>query len=1230
MKKLIFLIICLFFLFIHIDVVKAEDDLVVTVDNDSFQVINDNVTIGGEVTIKVAIDSNSAYPLSYVIVKFTKPITKANTKSYNLNYNSTSGLYEGTIVIDNDWQNGEYIIEHMFFDSDDIGYTSRYNSKNPEALFYGSSNEYSIDLSNCKFTVYGTTADVKYPVINESSLAISNRQVIIGDRIKYSVGISDNQGIKEAYLWVSHYDGSSTMERIELNYNSITNLYEGYFNVDENTKVGSWKIYKIQAVDTNENTVSLEDLDISTYSVYNYGENPDSKLTIASLGIDNTSITTGETLNISLEAMNYFDIEDVNIYYRKNDSNELHMIKALFSKVNSTGSSNGLSWYYNNYIASLTFNEYGYNGKWTLDKIEIVSKRDNVTTIYNNELYEDSEYDLSSLNFETHGLIDDENYPIVNDYSIDKEYIYYNDKIKLIVNASDDSSGIKSVIANYRLPNGINKDYYLSLNNNEYVYEFKYDNQNLNGEYVINYLLIEDKAGNITKLTENISNLSFDFYNSITIIVPTLYPDTYTSYTLKALLADNMETKDVVWSSSNTSIASINASTGIMTTKNVGKVTITATATDGSGIYGTIDLIVTDAKVLLGQSTSLGTSNYIEYSSVVWKIEDKSILFQTGSVGSGAINGMYKHYVGVKGLKIGSTTLSLLTPSGDLILSSLVYVYNEISSITSETELLILSKNDTTRIAIDALYQDGSNGNKDIYYYSTDSSVVKVDQKGNVTAVSGGTANIVIYSKNSSTSLTIPVTVVVYSNTITVDSNNIVLNNDKPNHQIVYSVLPEDTLNKNVTFKSSDESIVTVTNAGMIQAVRNGNAIIAVSSDDGYSQTEIMVTVENFSVDVKSLSYEDISELIYTGNAIEPNIVIKDGDYILIKGTDYTIGYLNNINVGTAEIIVKGINNYRGTKNIGFAITQADLNIDYNVLNNTIVYDGDKHGISINIDFLENIIIKYKDVEGNYTLLEMPKYEEPGEYIISFELYFNENYKTIKDYGILTINKKNLTDNTQDLEIPYGYYNENTISVSIEESVYAIYYKKDGEEYTSLEPPTFTQPGSYTVEYKVLPGLPNIYNPLFGIRKVNIFGIRSLHSSLSFLEQQQILLVRNYNFSISDIFSKMDIFKNDDFIVDYEETNAQTEKSDKVSTNDYITFTYKGSRYNDIYLSILGDVNGDGEISPLDYVRIKNHIMGNLTLRISAELYAADLNEDGEISPLDYVRVKNYIMNGGV
>jgi hypothetical protein len=35
---------------------------------------------------------------------------------------------------------------------------------------------------------------------------------------------------------------------------------------------------------------------------------------------------------------------------------------------------------------------------------------------------------------------------------------------------------------------------------------------------------------------------------------------------------------------------------------------------------------------------------------------------------------------------------------------------------------------------------------------------------------------------------------------------------------------------------------------------------------------------------------------------------------------------------------------------------------------------------------------------------------------------------------------------------------------------------------------------------------------------------------------------------------------------------------------------------------------------------------------ISSDVYltAADVNDDGKISALDYVRIKNYIMNGGV
>lgn len=59
----------------------------------------------------------------------------------------------------------------------------------------------------------------------------------------------------------------------------------------------------------------------------------------------------------------------------------------------------------------------------------------------------------------------------------------------------------------------------------------------------------------------------------------------------------------------------------------------------------------------------------------------------------------------------------------------------------------------------------------------------------------------------------------------------------------------------------------------------------------------------------------------------------------------------------------------------------------------------------------------------------------------------------------------------------------------------------------------------------------------------------------------------------------------------------------------------------------LGDINGDGKITPADYVKIKNNIMGTNTL---GDLYkkAADVNGDENITPADYVKVKNHIMNG--
>lgn len=77
---------------------------------------------------------------------------------------------------------------------------------------------------------------------------------------------------------------------------------------------------------------------------------------------------------------------------------------------------------------------------------------------------------------------------------------------------------------------------------------------------------------------------------------------------------------------------------------------------------------------------------------------------------------------------------------------------------------------------------------------------------------------------------------------------------------------------------------------------------------------------------------------------------------------------------------------------------------------------------------------------------------------------------------------------------------------------------------------------------------------------------------------------------------------------------------------DTVNVVWEGNGTTEVEKPItLGDVNGDGKITPADYVRVKNHILGKSKLTGDA-LKAADMNKDGKITPADYVKIKNRIL----
>ena len=191
-----------------------------------------------------------------------------------------------------------------------------------------------------------------------------------------------------------------------------------------------------------------------------------------------------------------------------------------------------------------------------------------------------------------------------------------------------------------------------------------------------------------------------------------------------------------------------------------------------------------------------------------------------------------------------------------------------------------------------------------------------------------------------------------------------------------------------------------------------GEAKIIITGIGNYtgSVTKTFNIKEKERKDITKLSINTIEEQVYTGIKITPEVKINDQSYILVKDKDYQINYSNNIDVGTANITVIGIGDYKGTLNSKFSITEKNIN-EVNVEN---ILDQKYTGQEIKPE----IIITNGSI----------KLQENKDYTISYNNNVNagtanvtitgkENYKgtVVKQFNIINENQnvvKNIADTT--------------------------------------------------------------------------------------------------------------------------------------------------------------------------------------------------------------------------
>ena len=102
-----------------------------------------------------------------------------------------------------------------------------------------------------------------------------------------------------------------------------------------------------------------------------------------------------------------------------------------------------------------------------------------------------------------------------------------------------------------------------------------------------------------------------------------------------------------------------------------------------------------------------------------------------------------------------------------------------------------------------------------------------------------------------------------------------------------------------------------------------------------YYSSYIGETSTSFNIlpaDIGDAYFAPISDVSYTGNAIEPDVLVHFNGKTLAKGKDYDLSYSDNVEVGTARVTVTGKGNFNGKHEMTFKIVRPVIEFDQDMV----------------------------------------------------------------------------------------------------------------------------------------------------------------------------------------------------------------------------------------------------------------------------------------------------------
>ena len=218
----------------------------------------------------------------------------------------------------------------------------------------------------------------------------------------------------------------------------------------------------------------------------------------------------------------------------------------------------------------------------------------------------------------------------------------------------------------------------------------------------------------------------------------------------------------------------------------------------------------------------------------------------------------------------------------------------QVSQINLSIDNNTINKNETAKLQVEILPEEAKD--QKIAFTSSNPNIIKVDENGNIFAISTGTATITAKAPNG---VTASIELNVYSKVedIKLDIDSLILQEGET-YNLIATIYPEDASNKKINYKTENAQIATISEEGKITAVKEGT-------------TKIIVTPEDNNQIQKSVEIKVIKKLTEEELKFDETLKIQGN---IISGFDYKNMTVDNIKTYITTKYEIQIENYKGEK----------------------------------------------------------------------------------------------------------------------------------------------------------------------------------------------------------------------------------------------------------------------------------------------------------------------------